>query len=260
MTIGNEDAMPNAATAWADSAGAETLRRMAGVDRYNRWIFGKLARHLGRRVLEVGCGIGTMTPFFLDREHVTCIDLLPEAAATTRRAFAGHPHLEVRVADIADPATPAALAGRRFDTIVCLNVLEHIAADGRALRHMRDLLQPGGKLLLFVPAGAYLYGHLDRALGHYRRYARGPLCDLVRAQGLDVDEAYYMNVAGIPGWFLASRVLRREAPPRGLLWLFNRLTPAFIWVEETFRPGFGQSIVCVARRPGGILTTEGATG
>jgi SAM-dependent methyltransferase len=240
---------PGAATLWETSAGVETLRRMASVDNYNRWIFRRLAHHVGRRVLEVGCGIGNMTPFFLGGEHVTCIDVLPESVATVRATFADRPQVEVLLADIADPATPGRLAGRAFDTVVCLNVLEHIADDRQALRHMFDLLEGGGKLLLFVPAGAYLFGHLDRALGHYRRYTLGPLRDLLRETGFTVELASYMNVAAIPGWFLASRILRREAPPMGLLRLFNRLTPLFIWGEERLRPGFGQSIICVARRP-----------
>ncbi|MBI2939818.1 MAG: class I SAM-dependent methyltransferase [Chloroflexi bacterium] len=235
--------------AWAESAGVETLRRMASVDNYNRWIFQKLAHHVGQRILEVGCGIGNMTPFFLGGEHLTCVDVLAESIAVVRQQYGDRPEVEVRIADIVDPATVGALVDRRFDTVVCLNVLEHIEDDERALAHMFDLLQPGGKLLVFVPAGEYLYGHLDEALGHYRRYALGSLSDLIRAQGFVVDEAHYMNVAGVPGWFLASRVFRREEPPRSLLWLFNILTPLFIWFEETFRPGFGQSIVCVARRP-----------
>jgi SAM-dependent methyltransferase len=169
--------------------------------------------------------------------------------AVLRQTYADRPEVEALVADIADPAVPARLADRHFDTIVCLNVLEHIEDDARALRHMFDLLQPGGKLLLFVPAGRYLFGHLDRALGHYRRYELDGLRRLVRAQGFVIDDASYMNAAGIPGWFLASRVLRRSTPPRGLLWLFNQLMPLFIRVEEAIRLPFGQSIVCVARRP-----------
>lgn len=239
----------DATAALSESAGLRTLRRLASVDNYNRWVFQKLARYVGNRVLEVGCGIGNMTPFFLRREHLTCLDLLPESVAVVLERFGDRAGFEAHVADIIDPATVVAFADRHFDTIVCLNVLEHIEDDRTAIRNMFDLLEPGGQLLLFVPAGPYLYGHLDEALGHYRRYTLGCLSGLVREQGFILDEAYHMNIAGIPGWFLASRVLRREAPPRILLWLFNLLVPLFIWFEETFRPSFGQSIVCVARRP-----------
>src|SRR5205814_6821840 len=121
--------------------------------------------------------------------------------------------------------------------------LEHIEDDRGALRHMHDLLAPGGKLLLFVPAGTYLYGRLDEALGHFRRYSLNEVRAKAAEAGFAVDELFYMNVAGIPGWFLSSRVLRRTAPPRGMLWLFNLLTPLFIRFEETLKPRFGQSVV-----------------
>lgn len=237
------------AGAWADSAGVETLRRMASIDRYNRWIFQKLSRYVGTRVLEVGCGIGNMTPFFLGAERMTCIDVLPESVAEVRRQFADDPRVRAIVADISDPASVFEVGESAYDTAVCINVLEHIRDDAGALRHMRFALRPGGHLLLFVPAGQYLFGHLDAALGHYRRYAKEPLRELVATQGFDVVDVFYMNVAGIPGWFLSSRVLRREAPPRGLLWLFNLLAPALTRIEETLQPPFGQSLVLVARRP-----------
>lgn len=240
-------AEPNAH--WAESAGVETLRRMADVDRYNRWVFQKFARYLGDRILEVGCGIGNMTPFFLQAERVTCIDVLPESVALLRQQWAAHPQVTALVADIADHDTVERLGRCRHDTAVCINVLEHIEDDATALRNMYEVLEPGGRLLLFVPAGQYLFGHLDQALGHYRRYSLHPLCDLIKAQGFQVVEASYMNVAGMPGWFLSSRILRRESPPRQLLRLFNTLTPAFIWLEERVRLPFGQSIVCVAQRP-----------
>jgi SAM-dependent methyltransferase len=235
--------------AWATTAGVETLRRMASVDQYNRWIFKALGKHIGTRILEVGCGIGNMTPFFLDAEDLTCIDVAPESVDLVRRLFAAHPQVSALAADVADPAIVGRLGPGRYDTAVCINVLEHVEADAAALRNLRALLRPGGKLVLFVPAGQYLYGRLDEALGHYRRYTVPSLRELARAQGLDVVDAYYMNVAGVPGWFLSSRLLRREAPPRGLLWLFNLLTPPLAWTEEKLRPPFGLSVVCIVQRP-----------
>jgi SAM-dependent methyltransferase len=222
---------------------------MAGLDRYNQWVFQRLARHAGRSILEVGCGIGNMTPFWLSAERLTCIDVLPESVALTGQQFANDHRVTTLIADIAAPDAVERLGERRYDTAVCINVLEHIEDDQTALRHMFDILAPGGKLLLFVPAGQYLYGQLDVALGHYRRYSLKQVDQLVRQQGFEIVEITYMNMAGIPGWFLASRVLRREAPPRGMLWLFNQLTPMFIWCEQHLRLPIGQSVVCIAQRP-----------
>ncbi len=235
--------------AWQESAGVETLRRMASIEHYNEWIFRVLKRHMGRAILEVGCGIGNMTGFFANAERLTCVDVLPESLVEVRRQFAHAPHIQVLEADIADHSAVERIGRGLHDTVVCINVLEHIEQDAAALRHMWQTLRPGGKLLLFIPAGQYLFGALDEALGHYRRYELQSLRALVSAQGFNIVDAYYMNPAGVPGWFVSSRVLRRTVPPRGLLRLFNTLTPALVWLEERWRPPIGLSIVCVAQRP-----------
>jgi SAM-dependent methyltransferase len=177
------------------------------------------------------------------------MDVLPESVAEVQQKFADHPNLRSVVADISDPAVLRQIDRNSVDTVVCINVLEHIQHDAAALRHMFEALKPGGHLLLYVPAGQYLFGHLDQALGHFRRYSLETLRDLAQAQGFEAIEIAYMNVAAIPGWFLSSRVLRREAPPRSLLWLFNLLTPALVLVEGILRPPFGQSLVLIGRRP-----------
>ncbi len=243
-----EDDRTDPRVAWAESAGVETLRRMATVDHYNRWIFKRLAPHVGRRVLEVGCGIGNMTPFLLSAEQLTCVDVLPESVAEVCQAFAGDGRVRAMVADISAPPIQKLVDLGPFDTAVCINVLEHIREDRAALRHMHDLLRPGGRLLLFVPAGAYLYGPLDSALGHYRRYSPDPLRDIVEEAGFEVLELGYLNAAGIPGWFVSSRILKRSTPPKGLLACFDLLAPAIAGLESVVHPPCGLSLICIARR------------
>ena len=240
------------AAASNDPVGVETLRRMASVDRYNRWIYDEIRAYAGQRILEVGCGIGNMTAFFLDRALLVALDLLPEAAALVREKYAGHANLITWQGDITSEATVARLEPYGFDTVVCLNVLEHIRDDARALAHMHRVLQQGGRLLLVTPAGRYLYGTLDQGLGHYRRYERKPLGDLVASVGFAVERLRYMNLAGVPGWFLSSRVLRHRILPRAGLRGFNALAPLFIAAEKALRAvvdvPWGQSLVCIARK------------
>ena len=224
---------------------------MVSVDRYNRWIFERLGAFAGKRILEVGCGIGNMTPFFLENAvSMTCVDIHPESIAVMAAEFGSDPRLRAVAADIADPASVSLVGTECFDTVVCVNVLEHIEQDGLALDNMRHVLTPGGYLLLFVPAGQCLYGTLDEAVGHFRRYSESSLRNAVTDQGLEVVDLFHMNVAGIPGWFLSSKILRRRVPPRGLLSVFNRITPALITAERLLKPGFGLSLVCIARRAG----------
>ena len=243
--------IPEWAAASSDPIGVETLRRMASVDRYNRWIYDEIGPCAGQRVLEVGCGIGNMTAYFLDRSLMVALDLLPESVALVHEKYGHHGNVITVQGDITSEATARVLQSYAFDTVICLNVLEHIRDDARALRHMHQVLQPGGRLLLVVPAGTYLYGTLDLGLGHHRRYERKPMSELVTAAGFTIERLHYMNLAGIPGWFVSSRVLRHKILPRAGLKGFNLFTPLFIALEKAVRTvadvPWGQSLVCVAR-------------
>lgn len=225
---------------------------MASVDRYNRWIYSEIAPFVGQNVLEVGCGIGNMTRHLLGAQRVIALDRLPGSVALVAETFADMPHVHTCLGDITAPSTVEQLVPYTIDTVVCLNVLEHIERDDVALRHMFRLLQPGGHLLLFVPAGTYMYGTLDRALGHYRRYARTDLAARVAQAGFRPQRVSYLNLAGIPGWWLNSRVLHRQLLPTGQLRLFNRLAPLLIWTERALRRVWdvpaGQSLLCIAHK------------
>ena len=235
-----------------DRIGVETLRRMASVSHYNQWIYEELAPWTGDRVLEVGCGIGNMTAYFLDRELLVSIDRLSASVAYTRELFAGHENFHVLQGDIVDPDIFARLQSWQFDTVISINVLEHIREDAQALAAMWDLVQPGGRVLLVVPAGRYLYGTLDRALGHYRRYDRAMLRQLAEEVGFGWEELRFMNLAGIPGWWLNSRVLHRTILPAGQLQWFNWLAPLFIhgerWLRRVWDVPAGQSLIAISQK------------
>lgn len=241
------------ATAAADDPiGVETLRRMATVGRYNDWIYEEIAPYAGQRLLEVGCGIGNMSEYFVDRELLVGLDMLPASVELTRRRHLRHDNVLAQLGDITDPDLLPDLRACAFDTVLCLNVLEHIRADQIALAHMRDVLIDGGRLLLFVPAGGYMYGSLDTALGHFRRYDLAGLRRQVLEAGLSIERLGYLNLAGIPGWWLNSRVLKRDLLPQGQLAWFNRLAPLFVASERLLRrlwdAPVGQSLLCIARR------------
>lgn len=235
-----------------DAIGYETLRRMATVERYNDWIHEELVGSVGQRVLEVGCGIGNMTEYFVDRDLLVGVDLLPASVELTRQRHATRDNVLAHLGDITDTDLVSALKHYHFDTVLCLNVLEHIENDLLALRHMHEVLVPHGKLLLFVPAGAYMFGTLDTALGHYRRYDRSLLAERVTAAGFSIQRLNYLNLAGIPGWWLNSRVLKRQILPANQLNWFNRLAPVFIRGERLLRKVWdaplGQSLLCIAQR------------
>jgi SAM-dependent methyltransferase len=232
-----------------EAVGIETLLRMADVRSYNDWVYRAIAPYLGDRLLEVGCGIGNMSGYYADRELLVCVDLLEESLALVRNKLPGRANLRTVRGDICADHAIATLAAYQFDTAVMLNVLEHIEDDARALASIHRLLAPDGRLVLLVPAEHYLYGTLDRALGHFRRYEPAELRTLLLDSGYDIETLRYMNLPGILGWFLNGRVLRRQLLPRPQLALFNLLGPLFERIEQTAPPPRGQSLLAICRRP-----------
>ena len=238
--------MRPAKAAPTDHVGAATLEMMAAAPRYNRWMFERLRPWVGRRVLEVGAGIGNMSAFLVDRERLVLADTEPYYLDRLRERFDDRPN--VRMIELRLPAFDPQLVAERVDTVICLNVLEHVEDDRGSLSAMRQLLEPGGRLVLLVPALRPLYGTLDEALGHFRRYAPTELRSMVEESGFRVRHLEYFNLAGVPGWWLASRVLRRKLIPTGALRWYEAMVPLFR-LERWLPWRVGQSLIAIGQVP-----------
>jgi glycosyltransferase involved in cell wall biosynthesis len=227
-------------------AGYRTLVRLARADRYNRWVFDQLAPWLGERVLEIGAGIGSFTRYLVGRELIVATDLNPRYLRMIANSFEPHTRVEVLPLDLRD-FDPAPLAARGIDTILCLNVLEHVDDDAAALRRMHATLAPGGRLLLLVPAHPRLYGAIDRAIHHHRRYGRADLGARLEAAGFRVEHTAFLNRPGALGWYLNGVLLRRSGVPGIQVRLQNLLVP-LLRLEHVAPLPFGLSLLVVARR------------
>ena len=255
--IGLKDALKAVATlarfarweAPTGDVGGMTLRRMAKLSLYNRWLHERFEHHLGRRILEVGSGVGNQTRYFVnDRERVIASDIEPHYVRELRNRFEDRKN--VSVASYQFPLDAPArdeLRAAQIDTIVCLNVLEHIEQDRQTLMDFASVLEPGGRMALLVPSLKALYGTLDVHLGHFRRYGRDDLTALVRECGFEIDEVRFLNRPGVAGWWLNSRVLRRHVLPKGQLSAFKWLMP-LLRLEERRPPSFGMSLLVLARK------------
>jgi glycosyltransferase involved in cell wall biosynthesis len=230
--------------------GAMTLRRMAMLAPYNRWLHERFQTFLGNRILEVGSGVGNQTRFFVDnRERVIASDVEPHYVRELMGRYGERKN--VRVASYRFPLKDAdrrELGCEKLDTIVCMNVLEHIEDDASTLKDFAHVLSPGGRLILLVPALKGLYGTLDQHLHHFRRYARDELGAKVAAAGFEIDSVRFLNRPAVAGWWLNSRLLKRRVMPRGQLRLFKWIMP-LLKLEENHPPSFGLSLLVVARRP-----------
>jgi SAM-dependent methyltransferase len=223
--------------------------RMAQAANYFAWQGRLVAPHLGQRVIEVGCGIGNFTSRLLDRETVLAVDVDPACVERLRERYANRPNLHAFVCE-PDTAAFADLAHWRPDSCVCLNVLEHIDNDARALEAMASVLVPAGAIVLLVPAFQALYGPIDRNLSHCRRYSRKTLAGLAHRAGLRVEKLHYVNAVGFFGWWINAHVFRREAQSERQIRIFDRcVVPWLSRLEAIAPPPFGQSLFAVLRKP-----------
>ncbi len=233
------------------NVGHVTLSRMARLEPYNRWLVSRFERAVGRRVLEIGAGFGNITRHLKGRELLVASDLDPIAIEYLRGVFRDDP--SVRVASYHFPLDARArdeIRALDVDTVICLNVLEHIEDDRATLADIRDALKPGGRLVLLVPAFARLYGTLDEHLHHFRRYEKAELDAKVREAGFAIEELRFVNRPGIFGWWLNGRVLRRRVLPRSQLFAFKLLMP-MLKREEEQPPSSGLSLLAIARKEPG---------
>jgi SAM-dependent methyltransferase len=220
---------------------------LAGAKNYNRWIFDLAQPHLGQRILDIGCSIGNITEYLLDRQCVVGIDCDNEVIKQIRARFASCPNFYASCLDFPN-SDLSPLHKFEFDTVTCLNVLEHIADDVLALATIRTLIAGRGRLILLVPALTWLYGSMDAADGHFRRYSSRELREKLTASGFKVNKLQYMNFPGILGWFINGRIRKVPLIPQKQLAFYDRIIPLVQRVEQLIRLPVGQSLIAIAEK------------
>ena len=241
-----------------DEYGGQILHNLERARRFNGWMADAIRPWIGARVLEIGAGIGNITQFLIPRDAYMASDINNNYLHYLANFAAGKPYLEVGPVDLERPDTFADLE-QRFDTVICLNVLEHVRDPLEALRSMRRALEPGGRLVLYVPRGASLYSALDEALGHRCRYDVEMLQAELAETGFEVERLSLFNRASVPGWWWNGKVRRKRVFSRVQLKLFDLLVPVLRRVDRLL-PWKGLGIIAVARRADRRPGTEEATG
>ena len=231
------------------------LEVMSDAVRYRRYLVDLIGPHCGRTVMEVGSGLGDLADELKGYDRLVGTDVDPACRSELSRRFAERTKVDVRPFDLSWEER----VSTRVDTVLAVNVLEHIQDDVAALRRMADAVVPDGTVVLFVPAYPSLYGPHDRAAGHVRRYVPKTLRSAVLEAGLNVELLRPVNFLGGVAWWVAVRVGGCSSPKSRLVGLYDRfVVPLVRLMERRWRPPFGQSIICVARVPN--RTDSSATG
>ena len=238
----------------ADEYGSHTLNRLSRAPRFNAWMGDLIRPYCGQRVLEIGSGTGNLTRELVPRTLYVASDINPLYVDALRGLMHDRPYLRVATTDVTKRETFPAVPGG-FDTVVCLNVVEHVDDDRAALGNIRHALADGGRAIILVPQGPRALGTLDAALGHQRRYTETSLRQLAEETGFVVKEILSFNHVGWPAWWLNGKILKRRTFGLAQIMALNTLTPLFRRVDGHL-PFPPLSLVGILEKPPG---TAGAT-
>lgn len=236
-----------------DPAGYQTLENMAQAKRFNEWMFNTIKPWCKGHVLEVGSGIGNISEMIMQAGfQVTASDLRDEYCQLLKEKFEGNPNFKgVLTVDLVDHdfETKHGHLLAKFDTIIALNVIEHIKEDGLAVSNIRKMLKPGGQFIILVPAFMFLYNGFDKELGHFVRYTKKTVKALLAGQHYAVVHTQYFNAVGMLGWAMNGAVLKKKIIPAGQLKLYDKLMPVIRFVDAVTFNAFGLSVISVGRKP-----------
>jgi 2-polyprenyl-3-methyl-5-hydroxy-6-metoxy-1,4-benzoquinol methylase len=235
------------AQAGSSYAGSQELHSLSKAVRFHRWIAELLGPAIGKEVLEVGAGIGTMTLALAHSfPQANILSIEPDPAL--------YGLLNERVnrsgVETATASTHELAGERQFDSVLYVNVLEHIEDHVGELRRASALLRSGGNVGIVVPAVPRLYGSLDAKTGHFRRYEKRALQQVAEQAGLVVTNLHYFDVVGVIPYWASVKVGAMPALNDRTTYLFdNVLVPMSKVAHKLWKqPPIGKNLLMVARK------------
>lgn len=229
-----------------DIHGSQILGRLNRAPRFTKWMADVIRPYVGEKVLEIGAGTGNLTAQLIPRKLYWASDVNPLYLAYLENVVFNRPYMRVGYTD--GEKAESYPHEQKFDTVICLNVVEHLADDLAALNNIRDVLEDRGRAIVLVPCGPWLFGSLDEVLGHQRRYTRKHLTELVEKAGFHLEEMLEFNRVGVIAWWLNGRLLRRRTFGLWQIKMLNLLTPLFRVLDD-FLPLPPLSLIAVLSKP-----------
>lgn len=224
------------------------LEAMSFARRYHEWILSLFRPFLGERVAEVGAGSGNFSALLLREpiRQLVAIEPSTEMFERLTEATASDTRVE-RQNDFFSEVSEAYPS--YFDSIVYVNVLEHVERDAEELTHVHQALRPGGHACIFVPALPWLYSEHDASIGHFRRYTRRELLTRMKGAGFEIVRTRYFDIAGILPWLILMKILRKK-PAAGSVSIYDTfIVPVSRVLESLVPPPIGKNLVVVGRKP-----------
>ena len=225
--------------------GHATLESLAASPSVSAWMLDNFRGYLGDSVFEAGCGSGNLTQHLLDRKSLNVVDIDELHVGSISKRFGHLENVNISIGDLESPETYTELSG--MDSVLCVNVLEHLDKPDVALEGFHGALRPGGHALVLVPAHDWLFSDADAALEHRKRYTRSEVVELLESSGFEVVRCYEFNRLGVLGWWV-NKVFGRTTITKWQARVFGFMLP-IARLAEGIKVLPGLSVVAIARRP-----------
>lgn len=239
----------NRAFVYSDRSGSQTLSSISKATAFNRWMYSQIKPYTYGKTLEIGSGIGNISAFFLRENRDIHLSDINEDYLTALRENYGAEAKSIQYIDIADANFDKLYQHllSTFDSVFCLNVIEHVENDRVAINNLTKLLKPSGSLIILVPAFNFLYNGLDRSLGHYKRYRANETKQLFPTN-VRIHSQFYFNAMGIAAWILGGAILKFDVVPEGNMSLYNRFVPLWKTIDKLVSRWIGLSLIIVGEK------------
>jgi len=221
------------------------LESMSFAVNYHKWIVNELEPFLGYTAVEVGAGRGDLSAILLETglKKLFLFEPSPNMFPLLKAKVEGWSRIKA-INELFDPD----LVPETIDSILYINVLEHIEDDRAELLNAHRALPPGGCLLLFVPALPQLYSEVDKSMGHFRRYYKKDLIERVRGAGFEVEKVRYFDLAGIIPWYVNFVLLKNSFSAVSVTAYDRVVVPPMRLFEKLIVPPIGKNVLLVARK------------
>jgi len=220
------------------------LEAMSFAKNYHRWILSHFIPYLGNSAAEVGAGTGNFSKLLLQTNISRLVAFEPsENMFSLLKKNLGKDMRAKAINDFFDKEN----TDERFDSVIYVNVLEHIEDDKSELLKARELINPNGHILIFVPALPFLYSNFDKQVGHFRRYMRKELAKLIQKSGFSVVKARYFDSIGIIPWYI-NFVLLKNKINKSSVSLYDKFVVPIMRIIESTAPPIGKNVLLIARK------------
>lgn len=232
-----------------DGEGLSVLDSISTANNFNKWMYDTIAPHCKGDILEIGSGVGNISQYLIKNNSQVCLsDIRENYRNIIKRKFNLNDE-KVFELDIVNPnfTTDYSHLLGRFDSIICLNVIEHVLNDNLAIENIMKLLKPDGNSIILVPAFQNLYNGIDKTLEHYRRYNKKTLTNLASKHG-SIEKTFYFNTIGILAWIIGGRLLGNKTIEENKMGLFDFFVPIHKLIDKLFCNKIGLSVICVIKK------------